>query len=54
VTLNAEHSDFRWVDKSAFLALDTVLGVDEDIYYLDVWPVQYLHAEKLPPSNGQS
>lgn len=51
VILNEEHTDFRWIDKSAFAKLDTVLGVDEDIYYLEIWPVEYLHQDKLPPSS---
>lgn len=50
IKLNQEHAEFRWVDKADFASLDTVLGVDEDIYYLKVWPVEYLDPQKLPPS----
>lgn len=51
VSLNEEHSEYRWVDKSNFAKLDTVLGVDEDIYYLGIWPLECLHPDKLPPSH---
>lgn len=51
VLLNEEHSEYRWVTKSNFAELDTVLGVDEDIYYLNIWPVKYLDSDKLPFSH---
>ena len=49
IILNQEHNEYRWVQKSDFLELDTVLGVDEDIYYLNIWPTKYLHQDRLPP-----
>ena len=51
IRLNDEHTEYRWVQQSDFLALDTVLGVDEDIYYLSIWPAEYLHQDRLPPRN---
>lgn len=51
IALNNEHNDSRWVSKSDFAALDTVVGVDEDIFYLKIWPRHYLRADKLPPDH---
>ena len=48
IVLNEEHTDFRWIGKHQLAALDTMLGIDEDIYYLDIWPLQYLNAERFP------
>ena len=51
ISLNEEHDHYQWVDKANFDKLDTVLGVDEDIYYLGIWPLECLHPDKLPPSH---
>ncbi|MEM7466501.1 MAG: NUDIX hydrolase [Pseudomonadota bacterium] len=48
IQLNAEHSEFRWVNKAELKTLDTMLGIDEDIHYLGIWPDEYLRAEYLP------
>ena len=54
IRLNDEHSDYRWIGKTEFSTLDTVLGVDEDIYYLNIWPAAYLDQQKLPPRDEHS
>lgn len=48
IELNDEHSDYRWVGQSEFRALDTVLGIDEDIFYLKIWPIEFLDPDKIP------
>ena len=48
VTLNHEHTDYAWVDKQQFKDYAVMDGIDEDIHYLDIWPVEYLNADKLP------
>lgn len=48
INLNHEHSEYRWVNKANFPELDTVLGVDEDIFHLKIWPDEYLHQNKIP------
>ena len=48
IVLNEEHTDYRWVDRNQLAVLDTMLGIDEDIYYLGIWPSQYLNQERLP------
>ncbi len=50
IALNDEHVDYRWVGQTELASLDTVLGVDEDIYYLKIWPTKCLDSEKLPPT----
>ncbi|MEX2524257.1 MAG: NUDIX domain-containing protein [Gammaproteobacteria bacterium] len=48
VHLNAEHTDHVWVGKETFRDYDVMDGIDEDIFYLGIWPVEYLNAAKLP------
>lgn len=48
VHLNAEHTDQTWVGKETFRDYDVMDGIDEDIFYLGIWPVEYLNPTKLP------
>lgn len=48
IRLNHEHSEYRWVSRDQFPALDTMAGIDEDIAYLEIWPLEYLDQDKLP------
>jgi 8-oxo-dGTP pyrophosphatase MutT (NUDIX family) len=49
ITLNHEHTEFCWVSKEQYRNFDVVDGIDDDIYYLKIWPSKYLNEDKLPP-----
>lgn len=38
VILNHEHTDYAWVDRKTFRNYDVMDGIDEDIFYLGIWP----------------
>ncbi|MGH8597117.1 MAG: NUDIX hydrolase [Gammaproteobacteria bacterium] len=48
VTLNHEHTDYRWVNVEDYRALDLMDGIEEDIALLDVWPRAALNQARLP------
>ncbi|MEJ2760188.1 MAG: NUDIX domain-containing protein [Gammaproteobacteria bacterium] len=48
VHMNHEHTDYAWVAKVAYRDYAVMDGVDEDLYYLAIWPVEYLNKNKLP------
>lgn len=48
VKLNHEHTDHAWVGKEVFREYNVMDGIDEDISYLGIWPVEYLNPAKLP------
>jgi len=48
IQLNSEHTEFAWVGREQFPTLDTMDGIDEDIAYLEIWPIEYLNKNKLP------
>jgi len=48
VRLNAEHTGYAWVGKETFRDYAVMDGIDEDIFYLGIWPVEYLNPAKLP------
>lgn len=48
IILNHEHTAYAWVDRDHYCDYAVMDGVDEDLYYLGVWPVEYLHKDKLP------
>lgn len=50
VRLNHEHTEFAWVSKEDFKKYDAMNGVDEDILYLNIWPREFLRADRLPAS----
>ncbi len=49
IGLNPEHTDFIWISEKHYQSLDLMDGVDEDIAYLNIWPVSSLRRGKLPP-----
>lgn len=49
VVLNNEHTEFAWVAASEFKDLDAVLGVEEDVVLLDIWPSDTFNPSRLPP-----
>lgn len=48
VHMNAEHTDYAWVGREAYRHYDIMDGIDEDLYYLGIWPVEFLNKDKLP------
>lgn len=54
VQLNDEHTDYAWVAKEAYRDYAVMDGVDEDLYYLGIWSVEYLNKDKLPRTTGDS
>jgi 8-oxo-dGTP pyrophosphatase MutT (NUDIX family) len=48
ISLNHEHTKFIWVSKEEFHSYPVVDGIDEDIFYLNIWPSKYLNQKKLP------
>lgn len=48
IELNHEHSDYSWVSREQFCNLDSMDGIDEDIAYLGIWPLEFLDTDKLP------
>ncbi len=49
IHLNPEHSDFIWLSENAYQSAEDLMdGVDEDIAYLNIWPISSLRREKLP------
>jgi 8-oxo-dGTP diphosphatase len=50
ITLNNEHTDYAWVTSQDYKLYDVMDGLDEDIYYLGIWPRSCLNEAKLPPA----
>lgn len=48
IMLNHEHTDYAWVNKEDFRTYDVMDGIDEDLFYFDIWPRKYLNKDKLP------
>ena len=48
IKLNEEHTEYAWVSKHEYKNYSVMDGLDEDIYYLKIWPQQYLNDDKLP------
>ncbi len=52
VKLNHEHSSYAWVSREDFRDYTVMDGIDEDIRYFDIWPLEFLNKDKLPnPGN---
>ena len=54
IQLNNEHIAFRWVAKQDIAKMDIMLGVEEDIEILGIWPKKYLNSERLPKKKIKS
>ncbi len=52
VTLNDEHTAYRWLTMHDYRGLDVMRGVDEDIRLLNLWPLECLHLDKIPTHLG--
>jgi len=48
ILLNHEHTDSVWVCKEKFIGYKVMDGIDEDLLYLKIWPIEYLNQDKLP------
>ena len=48
INLNEEHTDFAWVAKEEIADMDVMLGIEEDIAILGIWPTHYLNQNRLP------
>ena len=48
VQMNEEHTDYAWVSRESYHDYAVMDGIDEDLYYLGIWPVEYLNKDKLP------
>ena len=46
IRLNHEHTDYAWVNRHDYKHYAVMRGVDLDLLYLDIWPGEYLTAEK--------
>ncbi len=49
ITLNNEHTDYAWVNSQDYKYYSVMDGLDEDIYYLGIWPRSCLNEAKIPP-----
>ena len=50
VELNDEHTSFAWVAAPEFKNLDVMLGIEEDIVLLGIWPLEIFDPLRLPPN----
>ena len=46
IRLNHEHTDYAWVNRHDYKHYPVMRGVDLDLLYLEIWPGEYLSAEK--------
>ncbi|MGH8583713.1 MAG: alpha/beta fold hydrolase [Gammaproteobacteria bacterium] len=52
ITLDSEHSEYAWVGAEDYRGYAVVDGVDDDIYFLGIWPRQVLNEVRLPALDG--
>lgn len=50
VRLNHEHTHYAWVGREDYKQYPVMDGIDEDIRYFGIWPLEYLNQDKLPVS----
>ena len=48
IRLNEEHTAWAWVSPASYGNYSVVDGVDEDLAWLEIWPVSRLNQDKLP------
>ncbi len=48
VILNNEHTAYAWVGREEYKRYPVMNGIDEDIRYFNIWPLEFLNADKLP------
>ena len=54
VLLNHEHTAYAWVGREQYKNYAVMDGIDEDLLYFNVWPREYLNADKLPTERKPS
>jgi 8-oxo-dGTP diphosphatase len=47
ISLNSEHTEYAWVSRGEYRNYRVVDGVDEDLYFLNVWPRAALNERVL-------
>jgi 8-oxo-dGTP pyrophosphatase MutT (NUDIX family) len=47
VELNHEHTSYAWVDKTEFIRYEAMLGTEQDIVLLDIWPKEIFTSDRL-------
>ena len=52
IILNFEHKDSAWVAKEEIANMDVMLGIEENIAMLKIWPTHYLNENRLPKAAG--
>jgi 8-oxo-dGTP diphosphatase len=52
IKLNREHTAYDWVGAEDYKNYQVMDGMDEDLFYLEIWPVKYLDPGKLPQKRG--
>ena len=53
IRLNNEHIAFKWVAKKEIAKMDIMLGIEEDLEILGIWPKKYLNPKRLPKSSNK-
>lgn len=48
VTLNHEHTQFAWIGREDYKQYPVMDGIDEDIRYFGIWPLEFLNKDRLP------
>ena len=48
IKLNHEHTAFQWVKREEISTMNVMLGVEEDLAILEIWPVKFLNKDRLP------
>lgn len=47
IILNNEHTDYVWVDKHEYKKYPVMDGIDQDLYLLNIWPIEFLNQDKI-------
>jgi hypothetical protein len=47
VELNEEHTEYAWVTRRNFSNMDVMLGIEQDIVLLDIWPADTFKPARL-------
>lgn len=54
VELNEEHTEYAWVSKDQFDNYEVLLGIEQDIVLLDIWPRSMFDPSRLNPNHPAS
>ncbi|MFT4561472.1 MAG: 8-oxo-dGTP pyrophosphatase MutT (NUDIX family) [Gammaproteobacteria bacterium] len=47
VTLNEEHTNFAWISAQEFDGYDAMLGIEQDIVLLGIWPAKIFRDDRI-------